>query len=77
MEEQASPEWIGCKLVNPLCPDDLCTLRENHSGTKRRWHRLQSDGINEGFVVSKAMFLSKISKTREDLIAEGKTASQS
>lgn len=37
------PNWHGCGLANPFCPDDLCTLKPHeHLGLGRGFHRLET-----------------------------------
>lgn len=58
--------WNGCKLVNPLCPDDLCILPPHP-----QWpmHKLGTAG--EPFVVSDVMFMHPEAQTAEDLVMAG------
>lgn len=63
-----------CRLVNPLCPEDLCELSENHPGSLAGRHLLGT--MSEPGVVSDLMYLSRSSHTTEELIAEGARAAE-
>ena len=53
-----SKDWQGCQLVNPLCPDDLCLLPQDHEG----YHRLGT--MAEPDEVSDIMFMAPPRKRR-------------
>lgn len=66
---EVTERWNGCRLVNPLCPDDLCWLPAlgNHV-----WHCLGTDPWDYRFTLpGTAFFMSKKSNTAEELIHEG------
>lgn len=74
-ETQRKPVSPGrCRLVNPLCPEELCTLPGNHSGTLAGKHLLGT--MSELGVVSELMYLSHSSYTAAQLIAEGAQAAE-
>lgn len=64
-----------CRLVNPLCPDDLCTLPQNHAGSAEGKHLLGTSAGMES--VSHFMYLSHTAHTAEELINEGCEAARS
>lgn len=39
--------WGGCRFINPLCPDDLCRLPNNHVGSEHNIHLLGTSGEPE------------------------------
>lgn len=35
-------DWMGCPMINPLCPDDLCRLPFGHEGMLDNRHILST-----------------------------------
>jgi len=71
---QAAPVH-NCRLVNPLCPNDLCWLPANHAGSVGGIHWLST--MAEPDEVSDIMYLSHYSHSRSDLMDEGQRSADS
>lgn len=70
---EVEERWNGCKLVNPLCPDDLCWLPVEEGKQYHLLHCLGTDRWCDRFTLSDrpAMYLSETAETQRDLIKEG------
>jgi len=62
-------EASRCRLVNPLCPEDLCWLPANHAGAAEGVHHLGT--MAAPAEVSEIMYLSHTEHTAGGLIDEG------